>query len=241
MAREVDEERTTALAQEQNSKPKNRKERRLDAKQNGTPISAPTTQPKIKLAQPDRSGPQTKTLLQIYDEKKELLSKGQPFEEQSQSHSMTSTGNILDVGLGDNEPIGPFGDAVFWSICLTMFHFTLDVLVYNQYAQEILWDAIFRRSGTVLPILFLVVFMGRSELAMKLGIVRQILFFAVGTGAGCYLIHAGNTADYFAVMKQAPPLGAVWVYAVIEMDLPFAVASVLFDLGFLLWNGYSLF
>ncbi|EME47870.1 hypothetical protein DOTSEDRAFT_32237 [Dothistroma septosporum NZE10] len=239
MGREPDDDRTTALAQGQSSTPRNRKERRADAKQNGKPIEAPTSHPKLKLAQPDRSRPKGKTLLDIYDEKKELLDKGEPFEQKS--HTMTSGGNILDVGLGEDDPIGPLGDAVFWSACLTMFHFTLDVLVYNQYAQEILWPAIFKRSGIVLPILFLVVFMGRSELAMKLGVVRQILFFAAGTGAGCYLIHAGNTAEYFAVMKQAPPLGAVWVYAVIEMNLPFAVASVLMDLVYMFWNGYSMF
>ncbi|KXT08973.1 hypothetical protein AC579_4036 [Pseudocercospora musae] len=224
-------------------KPKNRKERRAAAKESGKPIEPPSKQPKLKMTMPDYGAkPQGKTLLDIYEEKKDLLSKGQPFDKiYEDGLARDEGGNILEAGLGDGEPIGPVGDAIFWSVCLVMFHFTLDVLVYNQYAQDVIWLAIFKRSGTILPILFLVIYMMRSETARKLGILRQILFLASAVVSGCYLIHAGNNYGYFAVMKQAPPLGTLWVYSVIELDLLFAVASVLIDLAFLLWGGYSVF
>lgn len=222
--------------------PRNRKERRAAGKESGKAVEPPTKTPKLKLAQPDRSGPKGKTLLDVYEDKKTLLDQGTPFEENADEiMQMDESGNILDVGLGDNEPIGPVGDAVFWSVCLVMFHFTLDVLVYNQFAQEVVWSAVIKRTYTMLPILFLVIYMLRSNLAKSLGVVRQIFFLAVGVTAGCYLIHAGNRHQYFAVMKQAPPLGTLWVYSVIEMDLWFAAGSVLLNLGFLLYGGYSYF
>jgi hypothetical protein len=223
-------------------KTKNRRERRAAAKQSGKPVEAPTKMPHIKMAHPDYSRPKGKTLLDLYEEKKELLDRGQPFDAlHADGLPRGESGNILEAGLGDGEPIGPVGDAVFWAVCLSMFHFTLDVLVYNQYAQDIVWSAIFKRSGTVLPILFLVAYMMRSKTAKRLGVLRQLLFLTVAISAGCYLIHAGNRNEYFAVMKQAPPLGTLWVYSVIELDLWFAVASLLVNLGFLLWNGYTVF
>lgn len=223
-------------------KPKNRRERRAAAKESGKPVEPASTTPKIKMAQPDRSRPNGKTLLDIYEEKKELLAQGQPFDKKYEDGlARGESGNILEAGLGDGEPIGPIGNAIFWSVCLTMFHFTLDVLVYHQYSQEVYWDAIFKRSGTILPILFLVIYMMRSDLAMRFATARQLLFFATAVTAGCYLIHAGNNFDYFAVMKQAPPLGALWVYSVIELNLPFAAASLLVDIGYLWYNGYSAF
>lgn len=223
--------------------PRNRKERRAAAKESGKPIEPPTKTPHLKLAQPDRSGPKGKTLLDVYEDKKSLLDQGQPFDTKySDGIPRGESGNILDVGLGENdEPIGLVGESVFWSVCLVMFHFTLDVLVYNQFAQEVVWSAVVKRTFTMLPILFLVVYILRSDLAKRLGIVRQIFFLVSGVVTGCYLIHAGNKYQYFAVMKQAPPLGTLWVYSVIEMDLWFAVGSVVLNVAFLFYGGYSFF
>ncbi|KAI6863780.1 hypothetical protein KC343_g13839 [Hortaea werneckii] len=223
--------------------PRNRRERRAAAKETGKPISAPTQEPKIRMMQPDRSGPKGKTLLDLYDDKKALLDQGQPFDAKYDDGQVRGeSGNILEAGLGspDEEPIGPLGQAVFWAVSLGMLHFTLDVLVYQQYAQEILWTAIFRRTFTGLPILFLLIFMLRSETADRFPNVRQVFYLVVGVSTGCYTIHAANRYDYFAVMKQAPPLGTLWIWSVIEMKLPMAALSVLANVGFVWWKGHSI-
>lgn len=222
--------------------PRNRKERRQAARQNGTTISPPTSTPKIKMAKPDRSKPQTKTMLDLYDEKKSLLDKGTPFDPKyDDSKVRDEGGNILEAGLGgpDDEPIGPLGNAVFWSVTLSMIHFTLDVLVYSQYAQQILWPAIFQRTAIILPILFLVVWMLGTETANRFATFKQLVYCAISIAAGCYTIHITNVFDYMFVMKQAPPLGTLWIWSVIEMRLPYAATSVAIDLGYLWWMGYS--
>lgn len=40
-------------------------------------------------------------------------------------------------------------------------------------------------------------------------------------------------------MKQAPPLGCLWIWAVIELDLLWASASLLCAGAFWKYNGYS--
>ncbi|RDL39771.1 uncharacterized protein BP5553_04111 [Venustampulla echinocandica] len=83
---------------------------------------------KLKLKQPDRSGPDPsqETLLDMA-QKRGLLDIPQ--------------GNVKGgsgAGEANEEPlIGRLGESMLWSTSLTMVHFTLDVMVAHQYAVEI--------------------------------------------------------------------------------------------------------
>jgi len=58
--------------------------------------------------------------------------------------------------------------------------------------------------------------------------------------SGCYLIHITNNYGYLAVMKQSPPLGCLWVWSVIELNLHWAVLS-LAGAGYFMWSrGYKI-
>lgn len=70
--------------------------------------------------------------------------------------------------------------------------------------------------------------------------LRQAIFFITSTFAGCYLIHITNRFGYMAVMKQSPPLGCLWVWSVIELELPWAVLSLSTAGAFLWQKGYSI-
>ncbi|EPE30845.1 hypothetical protein GLAREA_03812 [Glarea lozoyensis ATCC 20868] len=88
----------------------------------------------IKLKQPDRSGPSDETLL-----------------------GFAEKAGILDVPqqkgkTEDEEPlIGRLGESLLWSVSLTMLHFTLDVLVMNQYAVQLDWNELFQKTIQALP------------------------------------------------------------------------------------------
>ncbi|KAI9718389.1 MAG: hypothetical protein M1812_004110 [Candelaria pacifica] len=114
----------------------------------------PPPQPEIKLAQPDRSGPKGKTLFDLAEERQALLDKGKPFPKAATTGKTSSKDdNVPKVRVmeEDDEPIGPFGQAAFFTSTLAMLHFTLDVLVQHQYKQEIEWGTIVRRTGMVVP------------------------------------------------------------------------------------------
>ena len=66
-----------------------------------------------------------------------------------------------------------------------------------------------------------------------------MLFFGMSIGAGCWLIRAVNLDGYFFVMKQAPQLGTLWVWSVIEMRLGWATASLAVVAAYLWVGGYS--
>ena len=69
--------------------------------------------------------------------------------------------------------------------------------------------------------------------------LRQALFLAASVAAGCRMIYVTNSAGYMAVMKQAPPLGCLWLWAVVELDLPWAALSLAVAGGFLWLGGFT--
>ena len=208
----------------------------------------------IPLAQPDRdNATKAKTLYEIAAERQASLQGGQPFlggsDDPSSSSGKTKTVKINADGTmteipdtevaeePEDEPIGRFGQAVLYAISLTMAHFTLDVIVHQQYREEIGWDEITKRALGTLPILIGLVYSLHSRSST---LWAQVLFCGIGVGAGCYLIYSSNELGYFAVMKRAPPLGTLWVWSVVEMKLLFALANIA-AVGAFFWQGqYSL-
>lgn len=196
------------------------------------------------MRQPDRSGPKGRTLYDIAAERSALLKQGQPFDaKHSDGIARDESGNILLPASAppQESPIGAFGEAFFLTTSLCMLHFTLDVLVYHQYAQSIEWGAIVSRTFKIAPVLLTAIYLLHTPTARSFEIVRQMFYFGVAVGAGCYMITVGNQGGYFAVMKQAPPLGTLWIWSVVEMGLGWALASMVVNTGWLLWNGYSMF
>jgi hypothetical protein len=55
------------------------------------------------------------------------------------------------------------------------------------------------------------------------------------------MVYSGNKHGYFYVMKSAPPIGALWVWSVIEADLAYAASSCLAVVAYLWWNGFEAF
>jgi hypothetical protein len=89
---------------------------------------------KFKLKQPDRSGPSDETLLGFAEKAGILQSNGGG-----------------DAGGDDEVLIGRVGEAMLWCVSLTMLHFTLDVLVANQYAVDIEWPKLLGRMAQAFP------------------------------------------------------------------------------------------
>lgn len=227
--------------------PRNRKERRAAG------LKGPITKSsEIPLSQPSRQTPESKTLLEIAAERQAQLQHGEPFPSvvaDSSSPPLISATQINPDGTlteispeGDSQftddPIGPFGQALFFTLTLSMLHFTLDVLVHHQYRQAIGWDLIVQRTLITFPILLALVYMLHSR---STALWTQFLFLCLSMGAGCYLIYSSNELAYFAVMKRAPPLGTLWVWSVIEMRLPFALGSLISVAIYFWWGEYTIF
>ncbi|CZT52594.1 uncharacterized protein RSE6_13943 [Rhynchosporium secalis] len=208
----------------------------------------PKTPKPIPLVQPDRSGPSSATLLEIAEQRGLLKT----YDGQPDTSSLRSRIQFppKDADADAEALVGRLGESVLWSISLTMLHFTLDVLISHQYgADSIVWRDICWRTVQAFPVIFLLIYLfhqhpSRSPVIPPLSpkllhLTHQILFFIGSVTAGCYLIYITNEHGYYAVMKTSPPLGCLWVWSVIELDLVPAVGSLLWCVVWLKWGGYD--
>lgn len=70
--------------------------------------------------------------------------------------------------------------------------------------------------------------------------LRQTIFFLMSISCGCYLIHITSRYTYMAVLKQSPPLGCLWIWSVLEMNLPASLLSLATAYLFFWQGGYKL-
>ncbi|KAI0857946.1 hypothetical protein F4860DRAFT_505689 [Xylaria cubensis] len=196
----------------------------------------------IKLAQPDRSAPSEETLLNLAQERNLF--------EQADQHPANRRRKNGD----DDGELSPTAerimDSLLWTVSLAMLHFTLDVLVQNQYAMEISWPQIMKRALIAFNVFFAFFYVLHphpSSPVLMPGLprrfqhpLRQTIFFVASTVSGCYLIDISSNYGYMAVMKQSPPLGCLWIWSVIELDLIPALVSLSIAGGFFYQGGYSL-
>lgn len=200
--------------------------------------------PNVHLAQPDRSGPDPsqQTLLDI-----------------------AARRGVLKEAEEEEEPlVGRVGESILWSVSLAMLHFTLDVLVSHQYAVDVEWPKITVRGLQALPgefssprgirnliriVIFLLLYSFHPHPTPSIllpplpkkyqPLLHQVFFFVSAVSAGNYLIYITNEHGSYAVMKQAPPLGCLWIWSVIELDVLWATASLLCCGAFLKLGGFS--
>jgi hypothetical protein len=177
------------------------------------------------LKHPDMSGPKGKTLFELAEERQREINKAKP-------------GYVAE---DEEASIGPLGDAILYSMSMAMLHFTLDVIVYNQYREAVVWTEIVKRTASAWPIFLVLVYLTHVEFSLRLPLLRNLMFMTGGIAAGCYLVFSGNNHGYFYVMKAAPPVATLWIWSVVEMAVPYAAlnAAIVFGYGWL--NGFDFF
>ena len=210
------------------STPRNRKERRAQARQKDSN--------NIPLTQPSRSPPTGKTLLQIASEREQHIFSLEP-------HTTNNTNNTTSLSPSASQPIKtPYLDILLHTTTLLLLNYTFTFLTTYQYSSTppsplkvFLSSTLF--SPTPL-LLFLLVAILHPRAAHP---ATQALFAAVGIAVGGWLVHITNKEGYLAEMRRAPPLGTVWVWCVAEMEWKVGVGCVGVVGVWGWWKGYGLF
>jgi hypothetical protein len=112
----------------------------------------------IKLEQPDRSGPTETTLLELANERGLFAQAKKREAELGRKTALTPIPRPPKDEEGDDDDeagLPPAAERVLetllWSVSLAMLHFTLDVLVHQQYSVDsIVWPRVWMRFGQAL-------------------------------------------------------------------------------------------
>ena len=227
--------------------PRNRKERRAQAKQK---------RDEVPLSQPSRDAPKQKTLLEIATER-QLLPPPSTSTTSIPASIITQKkinpdGSLSAVGAQEEEeessatPVDstattPYLDIALYTFSLSLLHFTFTVLVHNQYGSSppslpsLLYSSTITSPAPLLLLALVALLHPHSGHP-----VVQILFAAMSVGCGMWLVHTTNREAYLATMKKAPPLGTLWVWAVVELRWEIAVGCLAVVAGWGWWWGYGI-
>ncbi|KAK5083966.1 hypothetical protein LTR05_006473 [Lithohypha guttulata] len=239
----------------------NRKHRRG---QKGKPSNHEQEDDLVLARPPETTQPQAKTLYEIAAERQAALtpSKSGSFQR------LPSKDNVVNVMVGQDgklktldgsalpgqelsESVSPWLDTLLLATSLSALHFTLEALTVHQYADELRWKHVLWHTVLkAFPVLTLLVhFMHGHLLSLRtskkvsdaIAGLKQLLFVAVANIAGCYLIYLTNDKGYMAVMKNAPSIGTLWIWSVIELGLAGALVGVAGPGIYAYYYGYGIF
>ncbi|KIW33215.1 uncharacterized protein PV07_00083 [Cladophialophora immunda] len=147
----------------------------------------------------------------------------------------------------------PWLDTLLLASSLSAVHFTLSVLAMHQYAEEVRFRPLIMQTVFIaFPTLtiFISLFHGHllpasltnipTSVKYWIVLLRSMIYVVTANVAGCYLIQLTNDKGYYAVMKDAPGVGTIWVWAVLEMGLLGALAGVAGPGIYAWWFGYGI-
>jgi hypothetical protein len=202
----------------------------------------------IPHAQPDRSGPSDKTLLDMARERdlfQQADDRAAALEADNKTKGKDAKGRAT-LTPGEERIM----ESVLWTATMAILHFTFDYLVHYQYGVEVsVPQLVFRamKAWLAFGMWFYPLHPHEANPSPLLpGIppqhrhaFQQTIFFTMSAVAGSYLTKLTTVSDYLANMKRAPPIVVFWIWAVAEMDLPVAVASLFVPAGWAWWHGYA--
>lgn len=171
----------------------------------------------------------------------------------------------------ENDSIPPVVDTLLLSFPLACLHCTLAFLAAHQYSQdiyfkELLWDSVV----VAFPILSFCIHLAHGHLVRLPSITtlgrqppdptntlsvegsitavlksvfppRTVFFLPLAVYFGAAVVHMTNESPFYAIVKQTPALGTIWVWCILEMSPAGALLGVLGPLGWgTLWKGYSI-
>ena len=217
-----------------------RRERRAQARAK----AEAQTENNVPLSQPNRDAPRGKTLLDIANERHLLdgYSQTKPSITTTKINSDGSLSNVEKLDDPSDATATPYLDIFLYTATLTFLHYTLTVLVHHQYASDppslpkILYESTVASPTPALLLIMVAVLHPRSS-----HLATQLLFAVLSVVAGAWLVYASNEDPYMAVMRKAPSLGTLWVWAVVEMRWEWAAGSVGLVAGWGWWNGYTIY
>ena len=121
--------------------------------------------------------------------------------------------------------LDPVSETLVLSIPLTVLHFGLEFLVHSQFSalKDFTVSHVLYRHTALFAGLCFIVYL---TIKIKSSHWGQLLFMIGGIASGCHLIYITTENEVFGAMLQTPGLCVLWVLCIIQLDLIYAVSSL---------------
>ncbi|KAG2348804.1 hypothetical protein BDR05DRAFT_1055754 [Suillus weaverae] len=143
-----------------------------------------------------------------------------------------TTDNVEPLPLADE-----IFNAVVFIMPLTFFLIMMDILIHQQYAQHPTAGEVAGRLLTNFPILSIFVFYTTRH---KANPRTQLALFILSLGVGPRMIWLINHGSWLVNMRQCPQFATIWLYAVVQLDLNWAVLALVMTGAWAWFTGMKL-
>jgi len=113
----------------------------------------------------------------------------------------------------------------------------MDILVHQQYRQELTFTGEIRRLIEAVPILAFFIFYTNRH---KAGRWAQAFLALLTCASGTRLFWVVNKGTWKHVMRQAAPLSTIWIYGIVRLDLLHAVGTLFVIAAYVKANGFKI-
>ncbi|KAG8764324.1 hypothetical protein FRC15_007686 [Serendipita sp. 397] len=114
-------------------------------------------------------------------------------------------------------------DTVILLIPFSFLYVGMDIMVKQQYAQHPNFREELEQYLSAIPILALFIFYSNRY---KPKLLLQIAMSLASVASGCRLVYIINKSPFGIVIQQAPPLGVIWVYTIVQLHLAYACLAL---------------
>jgi len=144
-------------------------------------------------------------------------------------------------GLEDDdegsEVAGHIFNAIVLIIPATSLFIMMDLLAHRQYSQPATFKGEVGRLVEVVPFLAIFIYYTNKHKTSRL---CQLALLVLSILSGTKMIELINRGSFLKVMRQTPPLGTLWVYAIWQLDLLPAVLGLGIVFGWVKWTGMKI-
>lgn len=124
-------------------------------------------------------------------------------------------------------------DTIILLIPFSCLYIGMDIMIKQQYAQHPGLKEEFGQLVNAFPIMALFIFYTNRY---KNTIILQGAMTLASIAAGSHMIYLINKAPWGTVIRQCPPLGVIWVYTVVQLQLTYACVALLAVFGYVRYN-----
>ncbi|THH17942.1 hypothetical protein EW146_g2944 [Bondarzewia mesenterica] len=195
---------------------------------------------KAKSQKTDKSGA---TINVSEEEQWRLIRESGILKKVSETASFTETkpGQIKDQKDELNDEEWPLAEEIFAAVTIivpmSFLLLLMYILIHFQYGQQPQYGVIAERMISGVPILSIFIFYTNRH---KRDRYAQSLLFILAIVVGTRMIHQVNYGSWLKNMQQCPPLGTLWVYSIVQLDLGLAVLSLCAVGIWVWWTGMKL-
>lgn len=146
-----------------------------------------------------------------------------------------------------------FLDTLIWAIPFGFLYLMMDIMIQQQYASHPTFWSEIQRMAQALPMLTAFIYytavkpasssslQGSGGAGLGRHLALQLLLLVIGTSCGCGFLYVYTRSSADVVMRRTAPLGTLWMYSVVRLDLSLLVVSLAVVYGFVSFHELPLF